>query len=102
MRNKRSLSFFVGIRSVCLTVFTLVVAVPALLQAQSFTASVRGVVTDPSQAAVPAAKVTVIDISRNRGFTAQTDAAGRYIITALPPGTYTLSAEAEGFQKYLH
>ena len=34
---------------------------PALLLAQSYTASVRGVVTDASEAAVPGAKVVITD-----------------------------------------
>jgi len=38
---------------------------PALLLAQSYTASVRGVVTDTSQSAVPDAKVVVTDVNRN-------------------------------------
>ncbi len=77
-----------------------VLAVPALLFGQSFTAAVRGVVTDSSQAAVPAAKVTVKDVERNTEHTAQTDAMGRYVVTALPPGAYTLAVEAPGFQKF--
>jgi len=72
---------------------------PTLLWAQSFNASVRGVVTDSSQAAIPAAKITVTDVDRNLDHSTQTDALGRYYLTALPPGTYRLSAEAAGFQK---
>src|SRR6266511_1057512 len=78
---------------------TLALALPTLLFGQSFTASVRGVVTDSAQAAVPAAKVTVTNVDRNLEHKAQTDAMGRYVIIALPPGAYTLSAEAAGFQK---
>lgn len=87
----------VGVASLALAL-----AAPAFLNAQSFTASVRGMVTDSSQAAVPAVKVTVTDVNRNLDFTGQADAAGRYIILGLPPGTYKLSAEASGFQKYSH
>src|SRR5690242_12589843 len=75
---------------------------PALLNAQSYTASVRGVVTDASQAPLPSAKVTVTDADRNTSQTVTSDNAGRYIFTALPPGHYTLAVEATGFQKYQH
>src|SRR5437867_9904879 len=84
-------------RIMCLV---LALAVPTLLFGQSFTASVRGVVTDSAQAAVPAAKVTVTDVDRNLEHKTQADAMGRYVIMALPPGAYTLSAEAAGFQKF--
>ncbi|HEY3454412.1 MAG TPA: TonB-dependent receptor [Bryobacteraceae bacterium] len=75
---------------------------PALLSAQSYTASIRGVVSDASQAPLPNAKVTVTDADRNTSQTVTSDNAGRYIFTALPPGHYTLAVEASGFQKYQH
>jgi len=75
-------------------------ALPALLPAQSYTASIRGVVTVASQGALPPAKITVIDVDRNTQRATVTDAAGRYVVTALPPGNYTLTAEASGFNKY--
>src|SRR3954452_25425889 len=73
---------------------------PMLLLGQSYTASVRGVVTDASQAAVPDAKVIVTDVNRNTTHSAITDSVGRYVITALPPGSYELTVEASGFNKY--
>ncbi len=66
---------------------------------QSYTASVRGTVTDASHAAVPNAKVTATDADRNVEYPTRTDAAGRYIFTTLPPARYTLTVEAPGFQK---
>jgi hypothetical protein len=81
--------------------FTLLIsALPAILMGQSFTASVRGIVTDASHSAIPGARVTVTSVERNTSQSATTDNAGRYVITALPPGHYTLSAQAQGFDKY--
>jgi uncharacterized surface anchored protein len=74
-------------------------AFSALLFAQSYTASIRGVVTDASQAALPGAKVTVTDVRRNTQQSTVADTAGRYVITALPPGNYRLGVEATGFNK---
>jgi hypothetical protein len=68
--------------------------------AQSFTASVRGNVTDQSSAAVPSAKVTVTDADRGTVFNTVADEAGRYVVTALPPGTYVLTVEAPGFKRF--
>jgi hypothetical protein len=72
----------------------------ATLPGQTFTAAVRGVVTDSSSAAVPAAAVTVSDVDRGTERRTVTDTLGRYVLTSLPPGTYTLAVEAVGFQKH--
>ena len=53
---------------------------------------------DPTGATVPNAKVTV----RNQASlerTATTNESGYYSITNIPPGLYTMSAEAPGFKK---
>jgi Carboxypeptidase regulatory-like domain len=67
-------------------------------RAQLYTGSVSGVVTDPSGAIIPAATITLTDQQKGYSFTAQTDNAGRYLLRNVPPGTYTLTAEAKGFQ----
>jgi hypothetical protein len=66
----------------------------------SFTAAVRGVVTDRSGAAIAGAKIAVTETERNVAHAVVTDEAGRYAVTALPPGGYSLSVEAPGFKKY--
>src|ERR1044071_2759252 len=68
--------------------------------AQSFTASVRGTVTDDSGASIGSAKVIITDAERGTNSTATTDENGRYVITALPPGTYIMSVEAQGFKRF--
>jgi hypothetical protein len=78
-------------------------AVSGIARAQSsYTAAVRGVVTDVSGGGVPGATVTVTESDRNVPHTVTTDNAGRYILTALPPGQYTLSVEVSGFKTYTH
>jgi hypothetical protein len=57
----------------------LLVAGAGILTGQSFTAALRGVVTDPSGAAVAAAKITVTEADRNVSRTVFTDEAGRYV-----------------------
>lgn len=76
------------------------IVAPALLWSQTYTASIRGTVTDQTQAAVPGAAVTLTEVSRGIKHTAKTDAAGRYLLTALPPGTYSLTVEAPGFRRH--
>ena len=65
----------------------------------SYTASVRGTITDPSGSAVPSAKVALTETERNVQHNVLTDEAGRYFLTALPPRKYSLSVEAAGFKK---
>jgi hypothetical protein len=68
-------------------------------QAQLYTGSVSGVVTDPSGAAVPSAKITLVDQNRGYPFTATTDpATGRYLLRTIPPGTYKITVEAPNFR----
>ncbi|MCC6538678.1 MAG: carboxypeptidase regulatory-like domain-containing protein [Bryobacterales bacterium] len=78
----------------------LLAAVSVSLFAQSYTASVRGSVTDGSGAAVPGAKVTLTEADRNVPHTVATDDVGRYSATALPPGAYLMTVEAAGFKKH--
>src|SRR5256885_6593606 len=73
--------------------------VAGALLAQSDLGRISGFVKDPSGATIANAKVTV----RNQtGLERQatTNDSGHYIITNVPPGFYTLVAEATGFQKY--
>ena len=81
-------------------VLLLLFGFPVLVWAQSYTASVRGIVTDQTQAAVPAAQVTLTDVNRNQTYTTMADSEGRYVLAALPPGTYVLAVEAAGFRKH--
>src|SRR5215471_10117369 len=81
--------------------FSLALTVVGLVWSQSsYTAAVRGLVTDGSGAAVPDAKVTVTESERNVTHTVVADDAGRYAVTALPPGKYSRSVEARGFKRY--
>ena len=68
--------------------------------AQSFTASVRGTITDDSGASAAAAKVIVTSQERGTVFRAESDSLGRYVVSALNPGNYILVVEAAGFKKF--
>jgi hypothetical protein len=70
----------------------------APLSAQ-FRTSVQGTVTDPQGAVVPGAKVTLRDTANNAITVRTSDGAGLFNFGALAPDTYTLTAEAAGFQK---
>jgi len=80
-------------------VFFMSLASSGALFAQSDLGTISGFIKDPSGATVPNAKVTV---RNNTAVERQvvTNDSGYYTITNLPPGLYTLSAEAPGFQKF--
>ena len=62
------------------------------------TGAIRGVVSDPSGAVVPAASVVATNIATEVKTTAQTTEAGNYVISPLPAGEYTVTVTAAGFQ----
>src|SRR5437016_10883869 len=69
------------------------------LFAQSDLGKISGFIKDPSGATIANAKVTV---RNNTGVERQTTTndSGYYVVTNVPPGFYTMVAEATGFQKY--
>jgi len=60
--------------------------------------SVRGTITDPSGAVVPAAKLELINEGTNLVTSKVTDANGGYAFNLVDPGTYTVRATAQGFK----
>jgi hypothetical protein len=64
-----------------------------------FTASIQGNVSDPSGAAVTQAKITLENLATHILATTTSDSDGGYRFVSLAPGTYKVSAEAQGFSK---
>ncbi len=64
------------------------------------TTSIRGTVTDPSNAAIPNATVTLTNTDTNLERTATTDQQGSYVFSQVAPGHYSVLVEAAGFSKY--
>lgn len=61
--------------------------------------SLSGTVSDPNGAVVQGASIVVRNSATNQARTAVTDAEGRWTLTALPVGVYTVTYEKEGFKK---
>jgi len=68
--------------------------------AQSIFATLTGVVSDPAQAVVPNAKVTIKNAASGDQRTTQTNSEGYFTFASVPVGTYTVTVEASGFQTY--
>ena len=62
-------------------------------------AALSGTVVDPSNAVVPDAEVTLLDVQRGAVRQARTNVAGIYLFTSLPPGEYTLEVLKSGFNQ---
>jgi hypothetical protein len=75
--------------------------VAPLAFAQAVGASLNGQVVDPTGAAIPGAQITVKNVGTGLTLTATSSEQGVYRVAPLPPGTYSLSVQATGFQGYL-
>ncbi len=63
------------------------------------TANLRGTVKNASGVAVEGATVTVRDDAHSLQRTTQSTADGAYLLPLLPPGSYTVSADADGYSR---
>jgi hypothetical protein len=63
--------------------------------------SITGFVKDPSGAVVTKAKVTIQNEGTGLQRPTDTNDSGYYVMTNLPPGYYSVTAEASGFKKFL-
>src|SRR5256885_7042773 len=81
------------------TVLSAVLVVASSLAfGQVNTASLTGLVTDPSGAPVSDANVTLTNTATNAAQTTQTGTAGYYEFPVIQVGTYKLHVERQGFQ----
>jgi hypothetical protein len=62
-------------------------------------ADLDGTVRDESGAVMPGATVTVTNVATNLSRTTISNTQGRFVVPALPPGSYRVTAELAGFAK---
>src|SRR5258706_4902941 len=84
-------------RLTLLALFTMLSGLPSACAQVS--ASIKGIVTDPSGAPVPAATVTTKNTETGAARSAITDDAGRYQIVWLAVGQYEVAVTKPGFQE---
>ncbi|MGA2329402.1 MAG: TonB-dependent receptor [Bryobacteraceae bacterium] len=80
--------------------FLLILCSCSVVWCQDFRATLTGRVTDPSGAAVAAARVTVRNLETNEVTPATTGSQGDYSVPFLRPGMYQIDVEAKGFKKF--
>ncbi|HET7206025.1 MAG TPA: carboxypeptidase-like regulatory domain-containing protein [Terriglobales bacterium] len=75
---------------------------PPAVQAQTGTTAISGQVVDQHGAVIAGAAITLVNVNTAATRTANSDAAGNYTFSSLPPSTYRLRVEAPGFRTELH
>ncbi|MGH9604305.1 MAG: carboxypeptidase regulatory-like domain-containing protein [Terracidiphilus sp.] len=75
-------------------------AIPGANGQTSSTGQIAGVVTDPSGAVIPGAKVTVREPATGMTRAATANAVGRYTVPLLSAGTYEVTVTANGFRTF--
>lgn len=87
-------------RGWALILFLLLAGVSLVAEGQSSgTGAIAGTILDPSGAAVPGAIVTITNAQTAISRTVRSSSAGIYRAGLVPPGMYTIRAEAPGFQQ---
>ena len=78
-------------------VASLAALAPPALWAQSGSSSLNGMVSDSTGGVLPGTEVIVSNIENGLERSTSADSEGRYTFAQLPPGTYILLAQSEGF-----
>ena len=87
------------VRFCLLSILLLTAAIGALAQSQATTGNIEGRVLDPQDAAVPNATVTATNQQTGLERSATSNDQGTFTISFLPPGPYTVRANATGFSQ---
>jgi len=97
---RRSIPRAMWVASILAALSTLLlVGTPAAL-AQSIFASLSGTVTDSNGALIPGAKVTIVNTATNIAQHLTSNKEGFFAANQLPVGTYNVSVDAKGFEKW--
>ena len=83
----------------CALILAMLIAAPAILLGQAYFGTVSGVLTDASGAVVEGVSVILTDQAKGFTFHTTSESTGRYLFRSIPPGVYSVSAEAKGFAK---
>jgi len=74
-------------------------AFASIVRAQSVSGNIAGTVVDKAGAVIPKASITVVNTATGFTKTVSANDQGEFLITDLLPGSYNITASAEGFAK---
>src|SRR5262245_33168386 len=78
---------------------TLLISTVLDVNAQTIVGTILGTVRDSSGAVIQSSKISITNEATNVEYQAESGAEGEFVAPNLPPGMYTLTAEANGFAK---
>lgn len=87
------------VRVIGLVALCMVFAVAAMAQSTT-EGAIGGVVSDNSGAVIPGAKIEIRNTETNASASATSDAAGRFRVGSLQPGSYEVTVAAGGFSNF--
>src|SRR5215216_4340154 len=90
------------LRSLCTWLIVLALATSSLATsslAQTYQGRILGTVTDENGGVVKSAKIVITNVETGVSRALETNDAGDYVAPNLPPGVYTIVAEATGFKR---
>lgn len=85
----------------CAVLPVLCLALAAVAFPQADTGVITGTVTDTTGAAIPNARVSIVETQTKFHFETVANNEGIYRVQSLPPGTYQVTVEAQGFKRLL-
>ena len=90
----------ISIRFITTAIFCLLLGVGQIFAQSTVTGGIRGKITDPQEAVVPNATITVTNVGTNQTVNVTTDEDGVYVVNNLQPGTYTINIASTGFANF--
>jgi Carboxypeptidase regulatory-like domain len=88
-----------GVMGFCFLLTLLSVPFSSALAQMAGSGSVGGTVTDPTNAVIAGATVTLTDTATNAARTTSTNDVGRFFLANVLPGTYTVTVSKAGFRE---
>jgi hypothetical protein len=95
------LHFVFGIYQRYRVFLTALLTSQVLLFGQANYGTIVGTVTDPSARSIQKAQIEVTANDQGRQYRGQTNESGNFVVTQLPPGSYSIRIEAPGFQTFV-
>src|ERR1035438_9543337 len=85
-----------------LAIASLLAATNSGLGQNSNTGEIKGTVMDSSNAVIPGAKVSILNIQTGVVINTLTNSAGIYDVPSVPLGDYTITFSKQGFRDFVH